>query len=336
MRVTIDDVAKKAGVSKTTVSRILNGNYKQTTEETKQMVLRVIRELDYRPNALAQGLKSRSTNVIAMVLSNLKNTFWTQVLEGVEDTCRLLNYHLMICNTNENSTLEQDHVKALQMRQVDGMIVNPTVHNQSFFERMVDSKFPIVLINRRLPGVAANYVVMDNVRGGRMAAEHLLRLGRRRIMAVVYDNTGVSTWQDRVKGYKEALLEAGLADERHGVLEVGEERGAVKQAIVRSCRGDGRPDAILSTNNMMTLEIMEGLQELGLRIPADIALVGYDETVWSRHLSPPLTTVHQPGYEMGKLATENLIRLIKAKRPPKPKTITLAPDLIIRRSCGTP
>jgi DNA-binding LacI/PurR family transcriptional regulator len=335
MKVTIEDVAKRAGVSKTTVSRIINGNFKQTTEETKQKVLDVIRDLDYRPNALAQGLKSMRTNVIAIVLSNLKNPFWTNVLEGVEDTCSRLNYHLMICNTNENSSLERDHIKDLQMRQVDGIIVNPTVHNQAFFEKIEESKYPIVLISRKLEGINLNYVVMDNVYGGKLATEHLLRTGRKRIAAFVYRTIGVSTWQDRVTGYREALLEAGYSENHLDIREAGEEKGSVKEAVIRLCQGKDRPDAIFSTNNMMTLEIMEGIHELGIQIPSDIAMIGYDETVWSRHLSPPLTTVHQPAYEMGKLAAENLIRQIKAKGQPKPKTITLVPDLIIRRSCGS-
>lgn len=334
MGITIDDVAKRAGVSKTTVSRILNGNYKQTTETTKQKVLDVIRELDYRPNALARGLKSMRTNVIAIVLSNLKNPFWTTVLQGVEDTCRSMNYQLMICNTNEDSSLEIDHIKSLQMRQVDGIIVNPTVHNVPFFEKLVESKFPLILINRYLEGVKVNYVLMDNVYGGKLATQHLLELGKRKVAAFVYGVGGVSTWSGRIAGYREAMLENGIPQEQHIVVEVDESKESAKDMVIRTCAGPDRPEAIFSTNNMLTLEIIEGIQELGLRIPEDIALVGYDETAWSRHLSPPLTTIHQPGYEMGKQAAENLIRLIRAKKPPKPKTITLVPNMILRQSSG--
>ena len=121
-KVTIADVAQRAGVSKSTVSRIINGNYGQNTEDTIQKVLKVIEELDYRPNALAKGLKSMKTNVIGIVLSNLKNPFWIQVLDGVEDTCKSLGYSLMICNSNEEAEVEEEHIKSFQMRQVDGII----------------------------------------------------------------------------------------------------------------------------------------------------------------------------------------------------------------------
>jgi len=334
MRVTINDVAKKAGVSKTTVSRILNGNFTQMTEETKQRVLNVIKELDYRPNALARGLKSMRTNVIAIVLSNLKNPFWVNVLEGVEDTCRKLNYQLMICNTNEDSQLERAHIEALRMRQVDGIIVNPTVDNHEFFSKLAESSFPFVMINRRLEGIRANHIVMDNRLGGRLVTEHFLKLGRHKIAVFVYRAKGVSTWSDRVAGYKEALLAHGFSETDFRIVEVEQGSGCAKEAAILYCRARDRPDAIFSTNNMMTLEIMEGIQELGLNIPGQIALIGYDETVWSRHMVPPLTTVSQPAYEMGKLATERLIKLINSKRRPKPQTVTLHPHLIIRQSCG--
>ncbi|TVX98591.1 LacI family DNA-binding transcriptional regulator [Paenibacillus cremeus] len=335
MHVTINDVAKLAGVSKTTVSRILNGNFKQSKEETKQKVLDAIRELDYRPNALAQGLKSMKTNVIAIVLSNLKNSFWTKVLEGVEDTCRAMNYQLMICNTNEDSALEREHIKGLQMRQVDGIIVNPTVHNNPFFETLTKSGFPLILINRKLNRIKANYVVTNNVHGGKLATQHFLKLGKTKITAFVYSSKGVSSWSGRIQGYREAMLEGGIPPELQNVVEVDEEEGSSKKAVLKLCSGDTRPEAIFSTNNMMTLEIIEGIQELGLRMPEDIAIIGYDETPWSRHLSPPLTTINQPAYEMGRLAAEGLIRLIRASRQPRPKTVTLVPDIIIRRSCGT-
>ena len=129
MKVTIADVAKRAKVSKTTVSRILNGNYAHASEETIKKVLKAIEELDYSPNALAKGLKSMRTHVIGLVLSNLKNPFWTTVLEGLEDTCRDLGYHLMICNSNEDPEMEEKYLKSLRERQVDGVILNPTCKN---------------------------------------------------------------------------------------------------------------------------------------------------------------------------------------------------------------
>ncbi|WP_126425807.1 LacI family DNA-binding transcriptional regulator [Brevibacillus marinus] len=335
MKVTIGDVAKKAGVSKTTVSRILNGHYEHATAETRERVLQVIRELDYRPNALAKGLKQMKTNVLGIVLSNLRNPFWASVLEGVEDACRSLGYSLMICNSNEDPALEEDYLKVMQMRQVDGVIINPTAKNFSLYESLCNNKFPLIAINRKLEGIAVDTVVMDNVLGASMAVEHLYRQGRRNIAILLYPPEGVSPRIERIEGYKQGLMKCGLAVRESLIRIVPEQKGNIKEATKELLRGPHEVDAIFSTNNMMTLEVLEAIKELGLTVPADVALVGYDETVWSQHLDPPLTTVFQPAYEMGEFAARRLIQRIESKRTLKPKTVVLKPNLIIRRSCGS-
>lgn len=333
---TIDDVAKMAGVSKTTVSRILNGNYSQATEETKEKVLKIIRELNYRPNPMARGLKQMRTNIIGIILSNLSNPFWSRVLEGVEDTCRQSGYSLMVCNSNEDSSREAELIEGLQMRQVDGIIVNPTVNNQAMFEEIVDKKYPLIVINRRLQGVDVDDVVMDNIQGARLAVEHFIESGRRRPVCFVYRPAGVSTWEERILGFREALQAGGLEVTDRSIVEVEYASGKAKDAVLAYFGRDAAPeeDALFSTNNMMTLEILEGLGELGLRVPDDIALIGYDETVWAKHLNPPLTTVRQPAYEMGRIAAKNLIQKISNKTVRKPKHVILQPDLVVRRSSG--
>lgn len=335
MKVTIDDVARLAGVSKTTVSRILNGNYSQATEETKDKVLKVISELNYRPNPMARGLKQMRTNIIGIVLSNLSNPFWSRVLEGVEDTCRQSGYSLMVCNSSEDSGREAELIEGLQLRQVDGIIVNPTVNNRELFEEIVKKKYPLIVINRRIEGLDVDDVVMDNKRGAWLAVDHLLGAGRRKPVCVVYRPEGVSTWQDRLLGFEEAMSEKGLEVTEQQILRVDNAIGRVKAAVIAYFKGKPDADAIFSTNNMMTLEILEGLKELGLRVPEDIALIGYDETIWAKHLNPPLTTVRQPAYEMGKIAAKNLIQKINSKTARKPKHVVLEPDLIIRSSSGT-
>lgn len=335
MKVTIDEVAKKAGVSKTTVSRILNGRYEYATEQTRNRVLEVIRELDYRPNALAKGLKQAKTNVIGIVLSNLQNPFWARVLEGVEDGCRHLGYSLMITNSNEDAQLEEDYIKSLQTRQVDGLIINPTVKNFALYESLVDGGFPMVAINRKLERISIDTIAMDNIMGASTAVEHLIvKSGRKNIALLVYPPDGVSPRIERIEGYKQGLRKQGMEVQDSLIHIVPEIKGEVKKLTQSLLRQSGAIDAILSTNNMMTIEVMEGIKELGLRMPEDIALVGYDETVWSKHLNPPLTTVNQPAYEMGELAAKQLIKRIESKKALKTKCITLEPNLIVRESCG--
>jgi len=335
MKVTIDVVAQRAGVSKTTVSRILNGNYNHTTEETKNRILQVIKELDYRPNSLAKGLKSLRTNVIGMVLSNLKNPFWTTVLEGVEDMCRKSGFHLMVCNSGEEPEMEEKYIREFQMRRVDGIVMNPTVRNDELYRKLIGEGYPLIVINRKLSEEGAHHVVMDNVKGASMAVNHLLGCGRKKVAAFVYRTLHVSTWKERIDGYRQAMLENGFSEQNLRILELDQQAGATYEATIRYLREHPDTDAIFSTNNMMTLEVIQGIKELKLRIPEDIAVVGYDETVWSQHMDPPLTTVMQPGYEMGQIAAKMLIKRINAKRRTKPETVVLEPQLIIRKSCGS-
>jgi DNA-binding LacI/PurR family transcriptional regulator len=335
-KVTITDVAQQAGVSKSTVSRIINGNFGQNTEETIQKVLKVIEELDFRPNALAKGLKLMKTNVIGIILSNLQNPFWIKVLEGVEDTCRSRGYSLMICNSNEEAEIEKEHIKAFQMRQVDGIILNPTVKNMNLYEQLKKDQFPFISINRKIDGQELDMVLVDNIMGGRIAVEHLLKLGKKKIAIILYPPEGISPRMERLSGYKEALQNSGMVIEPGLIVLVEEGTGTVQIAIKELLNGTNKPDAIFSTNNMMTLEILEGIKELGLKVPNDISLVGYDETVWSKHLNSPLTTVNQPSYEMGQLAAERLISLIESSGNTynEMKALLLKPNLIIRESCG--
>jgi DNA-binding LacI/PurR family transcriptional regulator len=334
LKITIDVVAEKAGVSKTTVSRILNGNFAHTKDETKNRILRVIEELDYRPNALAKGLKSSHTNVIGIVLSNLKNPFWTTVLEGVEDACRNLGYNLMICNSSEEPRMEEQYIKEFQMRRLDGIVINPTARNMELYTKLADSKYPMVIINRRLPGLKVHHVIMNNGSGASLAVQQLLRNGRKHIAAFVYENPYVSTWKERIDGYRTTLEGHGFSPDDMRILELDVNGGAVKESIIRYIQEHPDTDAVFSTNNMLTLEIIDAVKELGLKMPDDIAIVSYDETVWSKHMDPPLTTIMQPGYHMGYLAAQMLVKSIKAKRKPTPETVVLEPELIVRKSCG--
>jgi DNA-binding LacI/PurR family transcriptional regulator len=335
MKVTIEVVAKRAGVSKTTVSRILNGNYEHTTEETKNRILSVIQELDYQPNALAKGLKSARTNVIGIVLSDLKNPYWSAVLEGVEDMCRKFGYNLMICNSDEDPGLEEQYIKEFQMRRVDGIVINPTVKNMELYQKMVEEDFPMVVINRKVPGISTNQVVIDNIKGASLAINHLLNNNRKNIAVFVYQNSNISPWEERVEGYRRTMLQHGYRPEDLKILKIERQSGKVQESILRFMRENPGVDAIFSTNNMLTLEVLKGLKQLHLNVPEHIAIVGYDETVWSEHLNPPLTTVMQPAKEMGKIATKLLNDRIHAKPPYKLETIILEPQLMIRKSCGS-
>ncbi|MBT2757775.1 LacI family DNA-binding transcriptional regulator [Mesobacillus foraminis] len=336
MKVTITDVAKKANVSKSTVSRIMNGNFDQNTEETVNRVLKVIEELDYRPNALARSLKLTKTNVIGIVLSNLQNPFWASVLEGAEEACQSHGYNLMICNSNNNGEIEKEHLRSFEMKQIDGLMINPTSKNLDTYKKMIDNDFPFISINRKIYGLDAHVITVDNVKGAKMATTHLIRQGRRKIAIFLYQAEGISPRLERLQGYKLALIENGIDIDPSLILMVDEKKGEIAKAVQKVFSAETHPDAIFSTSSMMTLEILEGISQTRYSIPKDVALIGYDETVWSKHLYPPLSTIWQPAFEMGGLAAKKLIEMIETKKPKEvlPKVISLDPQLIKRESCG--
>jgi len=336
LKVTIGDVAKAAKVSKTTVSRIINGNYAHTTEETRMRVLKAIKDLDYRPNALAKGLKSMRTNVIGIVLSNFKNPFWTTVLEGVEDTCQELGYNLMVCNSNEEAETEEEYIREFQMRQVDGIIINPTVKNPNLYKKLVETNFPLVVINRRIPNLETNNVIMDNLKGAYTAVDHLIKTGRKKVAVIAYDNSLVSTWSERIEGYQLALLRNGYTIEDFLTLYLEQNSDKTKESIIAFLKNNPNIDALFSTNNMITLEILGAIKQLNLQIPDDLGIVSYDDTIWAQYLAPPLTTIRQPAYRMGQMAAEILIKTINEDKKQVPKaTVVLEPELVIRDSSAT-
>ena len=334
-KLTIEDVARQAGVSISTVSRVMN-NTDYIADAKRKKVEQAIATLDYRPNALARGLKQMKTDSIGLILSDLQNPFWLMVLEGIEDACQEAGYSLLILNSRDDAEKESKNIKEFLMRQLDGIIINPASSTNPLFPALAAEAFPLVFLNRRVKGAAADTVVADNIKGTMLAISHLAALGKKRIAIFLYPANGISPRQERLDGYKQALAAHGLAIEPE-LIRIVESTEDCLAAIETMAAGSGKPDAILSTNSRLTLEILDALGKLNLAVPRDIALLGYDETEWSKHLNPPLTTIRQPAYEMGHAAAERLILAIATKRlgeTRQPETVQLEPSLVVRESCG--
>ena len=328
----IRDVAKLAGVAPITVSRVINGA-DGVTADTRRQVQAAVEQLHYVPNTLARSLRSRQSHTIALLVSDIANPFWTTVARGVEDTAAENDYRTILCNTDEDPAKEANYLNLLVGRRVDGVIVAPATREKKRLALLKQQQVPCVLIDRRVDGFKADLVYGDSRTGARLLVEHLIGLGHQRI-ALINGPSTISSAQDRAEGYREALEQHGLGAEA-GLVFQGEFKlvsgyQLAKQALL--C--DPPPTAIFAANNFIALGVLQALQEAGWRVPEDMALVCIDDVPFLSVINPFLTVAVQPAYEMGESAARLLIERLTVNRVGKAREVVLAPQLIIRKSCG--
>lgn len=328
--VTMKDVAKRAGVSATTVSHVINKT-RFVSKDVKARVLRAMEELSYQPNAIARSLKTRATQTIGLIISDIANPFFTGLVRGVEDVANSKGYNLILCNTDEKPEKERMYIHVLMQKQVDGIIMTPTGGNREYIAGLVKKGFPLVFVDRYLEDVEAPAVLVDNEEGACQAVEHLIMLGHTRIAII----TGLrrTTIVDRLKGYERALEKHGLVIDL-GLIKAGSSSvDGGFEATLELLALDPRPTAIFPTNNLMTIGAMRALQSRGIRCPEDIAVVGFDDFEWASAFRPFFTTVSQPVYDEGKTAAEVLIAQMKGRKVAAGRTV-LKSTLNVRESCG--
>lgn len=328
----IRDVAKLAGVAPITVSRVINGA-DNVTEDTHRRVQQAIDQLHYVPNTLARSLRSRQSHTIALLVSDITNPFWTTIARGVEDTAAENDYRTILCNTDENPAKETTYLNLLVERRVDGVIIAPATREKKRLAMLKQLQVPCVLIDRRVDGLKVDRVYGDSRAGARGLIDHLVDLGHRRI-ALINGPSTISTAQDRADGYREALAAHGLMVDEGLVFQgdFKQESGHRLTAQVLACLP--RPTAIFAANNFIALGVLQALQEAGVRVPDDMALVCIDDVPYLSAIDPFLTVAAQPAYEMGEAAARLLIERLTRQRPGKAREVILPTRLIIRRSCG--
>jgi len=332
---TIDDVARLAGVSKSSVSRVVNGNFQYMSEKMKQKIIAAIEELEYTPNSLAQSLKKKKSQVIGIVLSDISNTFWSDVLKGVQEECNANGYSLMV-NFNDDANSEKERLLLLRNRQVDGLIVNTTGSNPELFKDLQKEEFPFVMLDRSLGSMKVDTVVVNNLAGAKQAVQYLVDQGHKRIGILLHPLNNLSPRLERLEAYKQALESNGLMVSKDYIKICGTARGEGIKAVEELLAMPDRPTAVFTTNISLSLEALTGIKNCGLKVPADISVMGYDDFIWSTLLDPPLSTVAQPTYEMGVAAAALLIESIKGKKRKRHKIVKLEPTLVIRESCSPP
>jgi len=330
--VTLRDVAKRAGVSAMTVSRVINGR-EGVDAETQQRVEEAIEALDYVPSRIARGLISQKTATLGLIVPDVVNPFFSLVVRGAELIARRAGYRVLLCNSEGNLRLEHQYIEDLMAHRVEGLLLAPAndQSRHSIFP-LLRRNFPLVLIDRAVPDIDCDSIVSDNAAGARRLVQHLIAVGHRSI-AHLTDAEDTSTGRDRLKGYQEALAAAGIPYRDELVLRTTVDQIGGYRATQMLLSMESAPTAIFAVNNMTAVGAMKALRERGLRVPEDMGLVCFDEVEHLAVLSPFLTVIDQPAETFGSLGVQLLLERIAGKAGPRTRRIGLQTDLIVRVSC---
>lgn len=333
MPLTLEDIARRAGVSRATVSRVINGE-NNVKEQTRAQVMEVIQESNFQPNVAARSLAAGRTNVIGLIIPAGVSTIFTDpyfplLIQGVSSACNAREYSVMLW-------LAEPEFERRMMRQIlhsgllDGVVVSSMLMEDPIVQSLHDSKKPFILIGRH-PRLDVNYLDVDNVHGAREATLHLLRLGHKRIATIAGPHNMIAG-SDRLRGYRQALEERSVAVRPELIVEGDFTEAGGYAAMLRLL--PNRPTAVFAASDTMADGALRALRESGLRVPQDVAVVGYDDMPNAPRTNPPLTTVRQPTNRMGVLAVNTLIDIIQNPGSHK-RHIVLPVELVIRESCGT-
>ena len=326
-------VAQKARVSTATVSRVLR-DYPGVKEKTRKKVLKVISELNYEINVVARNLRQRKTNTIGVIIGNVLSQFYSIIAKSVEDVANKSGYNTILCNGDDNPEKELEYLKILKANRVDGVILTPTGKNAKYINWLLESGTRVVLLDRLIDGVDCDAVLVDNENGAYEAVKHLIKQGYRKI-GIINGFTDRTTGRGRLAGYLKALREAGIPKD-DSLIKIGDfkKRSGINLSK-ELLESPNKPEAIFATNLDMAMGTLITIKEMGLKIPGDIGIIGFDDSDWALILSPPLTVVSQPVYSLGSTAGEMLIKKIEnssTNSGKEPLIVTLNTSLIIRNS----
>lgn len=329
--VTMKDIAQRAGVSVNTVSKALRGK-SDISKQTRQKILKIAREIGYIKNTTAFALRRNQTKTIGVVIEDSSNPFFAEVLKGVETATRKSGYQLLLMNTETDTRAQSEAIRTLLERRVEGLLISPFGENTEDFERLLNMNFPFVLLGRHMYRPDIDEVYSDEIKGGYLATEHLISVNRKRILFINTDMNN-SASKMRYEGYKKALCDFGIDLSQDYLVVVPHNRNmeagyqGVKEAIKRGISFD----AIVCYNDMFAFGAIKALDELGKKVPEDVAVVGYDDVSFASYFRPPLTTVHIQKHEMGLEAFKVLLERIRGTRK-KYKQLILDVELVVRRS----
>ncbi len=336
MPLTLEEIAELAGVSRSTVSRVVN-DQPNVRDQVRERVQQVIRETGYQPHAAARSLVTRRTRIVGVIIPEavtklFTDPFFPLLLYGVTETCNAYHYYLMLSLFNGPADQGEMYRRIIGSGHLDGVIVASAHMDDPLFPKLLQDGVPFVLVGRH-PDERVNYVDVDNVDGARMAVEHLIRLGHTRI-ATITGPLSMTHGEDRLVGYRQALEAHRLAVDKRLIVEGDYTEGSGSMGVKRLLSAS--PTAIFVASDVMAIGALQALREEGLRVPEDIALVGFDDVSIASAVVPALTTVRQPIKQMGSMAADLLLNLLE--KPPDGRApmhkIVLPAKLVVRESCG--
>ncbi|QAV27827.1 LacI family transcriptional regulator [Neobacillus thermocopriae] len=328
-KVTMADVAKLANVSKSTVSQYLNKRYEYMSEETRRRIAEAIEQLQYRPNVIARSLKQKSTATIGVIVFNILHMLTTQVLRAIEDMCQQHDFHVIVCNTDDDPEKEKKYIDMLWAKQVDGFIIFPTGKNVDLYKRMIEARLPVVFVDRTVEGIDVDAVLLDNERAVQLGMHYLIEQGYKHIGLVAPPFAPhVIPRTERINAFRYALREANLPIKEEWIIteQVKHISGRLDALLQRN----KLPEAIFAINDLTLMEVLTFVKRRQLTIPHDIALISIDDVPFASIYTPSLTTIAQPAFEMGEKATERLFMQMDGEI--SPQMFRLAPKLIERDS----
>lgn len=334
-RVTAKEVANKLRLSTMTVSRVMN-NRANVDEETRRKVLGTAQELGYSPNHIAKSLVLRKTNTIGVVVPEITHSFFPEAIRGIEGVTYAAGYHLILTHSAEDAKRETDAILTLESKRVDGILISTaqSVEDYGLYRQVIRLGVPVVFFDRCVHGIGASCVTINDEESARQITEHLINHGYRRI-ALLSGPQKVSIGRARLNGFKRALTDRNIPCDDELIVEAGfqESNGYTAMKKLLALPKSRWPRAVVAVNDPAAFGAIKAIQEHGLRIPEDVAIVGFSDDIRAELMPTPLTTVRQPAYEVGKRAAQKLIAIVEGKSP-NIEEIIVRTEQVIRHSCG--
>lgn len=329
-KVTMQDVANKAGVSKSTVSQFINNRYEYMAEETKIRIEKAVNELGYIPNYIAKSLKQKKTSTIGVIVANIIHSFSNEMIRAIEDVCEQNDVHMFVCNADDNPDKEKSYMEMLVAKQVDGLIIFPTGGNMDYYHLLKKSKFPIVFVDRKIEPCIYPTFMLDNKQAAGIAVNELIQSNKNKIGLVSTSiDKGITPRIERIEGYKKALTDNGLDVYDDWIITT--ERANIIHELEAIWNADTFPDAFFAVNDLSLIELLKFIKSKNLKIPEQVSVISIDDSPFLEISTPPTSVVKQPTFDIGREAAKKILELISDTKLKEVYEVNRYTPILIKR-----